>query len=603
MFAALAHAGATQTLLHRFEGTPADGVSPVGLIAASDGNFYGTTVGQLGLNFGTVFRLTPAGELATLFAFDGTGGIGPLGKLFEATDGNFYGETYNGPTGSGTIFRISPTGTHSVVYTFSALGGSSINADGARPAGGLIQASDGNFYGNTQSGGQHSWGVIFKLTPAGALTVLHDFDVSASGGGFGGTPWGGLVEAPDGYLYGTTQLGGDFGYGSVFRISKDGDFATLFSFRAIGVAGNNNGGSPLGGLIVGSDGNLYGTTSAGGQFRGGSGFEFGTIYRITPAGEMTILYTFVHAEDGAIPVAELSTRGDGILYGVTNNAGAYNSGTVFRINEDGSSFASLYSFGETAYPLPYADGNCAFAGIVPATDGVLYGTTEFGGYEVNGGCYGMGIAYKLDPPAILPSASITVTPSAFVVGGSATLQWTSSNATSCHGHYGWVDANLPLSGSRVVTPSSVGTYPYYLFCTGSGGTAVANAAVVVNPAPPTLNLSIRPATIDKGQIATLGWSADGADSCVAGGDWSGIWDPTGSVGVAPSPAVTSNFTYALACTGAGGTVMRSVTLIVRVDSGPPSGGSGGGGGGSFDGAWFLLLALFLQLQPARRVTH
>jgi uncharacterized repeat protein (TIGR03803 family) len=205
------------TTLHSFNG--ADGEGPIaGLVQATDGSLYGTTVGggnstcyPSANGCGTIFKITSTGSFATLYNFQGNDGSRPYGALVQGSDGNLYGTTTGTGYGS-TVFKISLSGTLTTLY-------SPFSDDDGAPLGTLIQATDGNFYGTTEGGGQRcppSCGTIFQITPAGLLTKLYTFD-----GSDGNTPYGGLVQATDGSFYGTTAYGGTAGDGSVFHISID----------------------------------------------------------------------------------------------------------------------------------------------------------------------------------------------------------------------------------------------------------------------------------------------------------------------------------------------------------------------------------------------
>lgn len=241
------------TTLHSFNET--DGSTPVGtLIQASDGNFYGTTLYGGGNGGGTVFKITPGGAFTTLYSFcshiNCTDGGNPFAGLLQGKDGNFYGVTASGGNNYGVIFSITPAGLYRVLYSFS-------RADGASPSGSLVQSSDGSFYGTTARAG-----TIFQVTPEGVLTTL---------GAPGGYPYAGLVQATDGSLYGTGYTGNN-GYGSVFEFAlPQGPLTTLYNFCfqpncADGLA-------PLAGLVQGTDGKLYGTTSYGGASASGTAFS------------------------------------------------------------------------------------------------------------------------------------------------------------------------------------------------------------------------------------------------------------------------------------------------------------------------------------------
>ena len=258
--------------------------------------------------------------LTTIHSFTGgsDGGL-PQAALVQGSDGNFYGTTFGGgPYGVGTVFRISSSSTFTNLYSFT--GGS----DGLSPQAGLVQGSDGNFYGTTLYGGDFFSGNVFAITSLGIFTNLYSF----TGGSDGLSPQAALVQGSDGNFYGTTagfaNLGsGSFGRstGTVFRISSSGIFTNLYSFT-----GGSDGGSPQAGLVQGSDGNFYGTTFGGGVY--GSGSVFG----ITSPGILTNLYSFTGGSDGGSPQAGLVQGRDGNFYGTTFGGGLYGSGTVFKLS-------------------------------------------------------------------------------------------------------------------------------------------------------------------------------------------------------------------------------------------------------------------------------
>ncbi len=258
----------TLTTLYSFCGQPgcADGDGPIaGLALGSDGNFYGTTEGG-GVTYGTVFKITPTGNLTTLHSFDGTDGYEPT-TIIQASDGNFYGVTpLDGPTGSGTVFKITPGGAFTTLYAFCM---QSECADGSAPSG-LIQATNGNFYGTT-SGGGIKYGTIFKMTPGGSLTTMHEFE-----GTDGSNPYGDLIQATDGNLYGTTAASGTgaYGnYGTIFKMKLGGTLETLYDF--CNQSRCSDGGMPIGELIQSTAGDFYGVTLEGGTDDDGTAFSLG----------------------------------------------------------------------------------------------------------------------------------------------------------------------------------------------------------------------------------------------------------------------------------------------------------------------------------------
>ena len=351
---------AVLTTLYSFT-NGSDGASPSALVEGRDGNFYGTANGGDD-GVGTVFRVTPQGEPTTLYSF--TGGVddgAPNSGLVEGTDGNFYGTTYGVNGHAGTVFRLTPAGVLTTLHSFSG-------SDGDSPLAGLVQGSDGNFYGTTSLGGANFDGTVFRVTPAGAFTLLHSFGGTDFGDGF--YVYAGLVQGSDGNFYGATSAGGSGGGGTVFKITPAGALTTLCSLPtssgnqigtlALGRDGNfygvsysdgynaNDAGSvfqvtpagvltvlhtfdgsdgyqPNAPLVQGGDGNLYGTT-AGSGIAGSDG----TVFQITPAGMLTTLYRFTGGIDGAYP-ATLIQGSDGSLHGTAGAGGADADGTIFNL--------------------------------------------------------------------------------------------------------------------------------------------------------------------------------------------------------------------------------------------------------------------------------
>lgn len=334
----------TFTTLVNFNG--GNGSTPylMSLCQGTDGNLYGTTETGGANGQGTVFKMTPTGLQTTLYNFDDAPGATPLAGLVLGTDLNFYGTTYNGGHQShGTVFKITPSGSLTTLYSFCSQAGC---ADGADPWSALVQATDGAFYGTTAVGGANGQGTVFKITSEGALTILHSF---AGYPTEGGNPFAGLVQATDGNFYGTTMSGGAFGYGTVFKITSAGALTTLYSFNL------TDGRLPSAALLQGSDGNFYGTTLEGGVSNSCT-FGCGTVFKISLEGALTTLHSF-DSTDGAEPQAPLAQATDGNLYGTTVEGGANNScgngcGTIFRITLEGT-LKTLHNFDSTdgSYPL------------------------------------------------------------------------------------------------------------------------------------------------------------------------------------------------------------------------------------------------------------
>jgi uncharacterized repeat protein (TIGR03803 family) len=364
-----------------------DGASPrASVIQASDGNLYGTTLSGGSGSYGTVFKIsnpTTSPTETVIHAF--TGGVDggwPYSPLLQASDGNLYGTTFVGGSGSacgggscGVVFRIgnlSTVPTFSVIYDFA--GGS----DGSDPEAALIQASDSNLYGTTPYGGSSGSGTVFKITNLGT-TPVESIVYSFSGGMFdGATPRVALVQASDGNLYGTTDSGGSNGSGTIFKIRIQSGTPTesvIYNFPSSTLEYYSS-------LIQASDGNLYGSMGYVGPGCGG-GSDCGQVYRVSnlaTSPTFVQIYSFLGGTDGAVPSA-LFQANDGFLYGTTvygggtTDCGGLGCGTVFQlINLAGTPTESvIYSF------TGGGDGAGPSASVIQASDRNLYGTAQNGG--------------------------------------------------------------------------------------------------------------------------------------------------------------------------------------------------------------------------------
>jgi uncharacterized repeat protein (TIGR03803 family) len=387
---AIALSAQTLTTLHSFGGP--DGAYPLaGLVQATNGYLYGTTEGgganAYGVYEGTVFKMTPSGALTTLYGFSppvgtATEGANPVAGLIQATNGDFYGITEDGGANCfncGTVFKITPSGALTILYAFPSP---------YFPVAGLVQATNGYLYGTTSGGPS----IVFKITPAGTLTTVYNFCSVNSPAECtdGADASAGLVQATDGNLYGTTAVGGAHGIGSelgpgtVFKITPSGTLTTLYSFDG------SDGYYPVAGLVQATDGNFYGTTEYGGAYGGG------TVFKITPSGTLTTLYSFCAQSgctDGEYPVAGLVQATDGNFYGTTEYGGAnssgsgVNAGTVFKITPSGT-LTTLYNFCSQSN---CTDGYFPCAGLVQATNGYLYGTTYSGGANNKGTVFSLSV--------------------------------------------------------------------------------------------------------------------------------------------------------------------------------------------------------------------
>lgn len=301
----------------------------------------------------------------------------PAAALVMATNGWLYGTTYyGGDHGQGTIFKISTNGVYSNVWHFTG------GADGAFPWAPLLAASDGNLYGTTTTGGTNSNGVVFRLTTAGAYSVLYAFGWNPDGS----FPRGGLIQGADGALYGTTVYGGsDFSYGTVFKITLGGVYTQLWSF-----ANGSDGRHPQAKLVQGSDSALYGTCPYGGSN------DYGTVFRITTNGVLQPLWSFTGGVAGSHPYGELAAGTGGVFVGQTYSGGSNGYGCVFNITTNGT-FTSRWSFRYTQ------DGGYPESGLIRATNGFFYGTARDGGTNYGGAIFkigqtgGLAGVWALDP--------------------------------------------------------------------------------------------------------------------------------------------------------------------------------------------------------------
>jgi uncharacterized repeat protein (TIGR03803 family) len=354
----------TEIVLYSFGSEP-DGFHPFGPLLREHGNFYGTTEFGGASRLGTVFELTAAGAEKVLYSFTGPDGQNPAAGLIGDAEGNLYGTTSTGGTSLiyGTVFEVTSTGTEKTLYSFTG------GADAATPYAGLTRDAQGNLYGTTLHGGNgaRGEGTVFEITSAGTEKVLHRFH-----GADGQNPAAGLTPDAQGNLYGTTIGGGAFGHGTVFVLTSAGAEKVLYSFT-----GGADGSQPWSGLILDTQGDLYGTT----LFGGASGL--GTVFEITPAGAENVLYSFSGA-DGQNPIGELVRDAQANLYGTTQFGGASGGGTVFELTSTGIEKV-LYGFtGGT-------DGSEPVAGVIRDPQGNLYGTTE------NGGASGVGTIFEVIP--------------------------------------------------------------------------------------------------------------------------------------------------------------------------------------------------------------
>ncbi|MGC9948411.1 MAG: choice-of-anchor tandem repeat GloVer-containing protein [Bryobacteraceae bacterium] len=404
-------ASGQETVLYTFAGGAAGSQPQAGVTRDSAGNLYGTANGGTA-GAGIVYELDPEGQLTPLYAFPMGVGYNSYAGVVRDAAGNLYGTTYQGgPANAGAVYKLDAAGRYTMLYGFTG------GADGSNPMAGVVRDPAGNLYGTTQYGGATGAGVVYKLDPAGRETVLHSFTGSPDGA----YPTAGVIRDSAGNLYGATPWGGASGGGVVYKVDPSGQETVLYSFNA--VAG---GFSPYSGVIEDPDGNLYGTTCCGGSGEG-------VVYKLDPSGQETVLYNFVGGSQAGSPTPDLTRDGAGNLYGTTNYDGPGNGGVVFKLDTAGN-FAILYSFtggadggfpearvildaagnlygtttagGVDGHGVVYkldtagqetvlhaftggADGGSPYAGLIFDPAGNLYGTTTAGGNDT------VGVVFKL----------------------------------------------------------------------------------------------------------------------------------------------------------------------------------------------------------------
>jgi uncharacterized repeat protein (TIGR03803 family) len=400
-----------------------------GVAQGEDGIFYGTTMDGGAESMGAAYTVTSTGVVTTLHSFcedpNCSDGEYPTGSLIQGSDGNFYGadDPGEGTSNDGLLFKLSPAGEFSSFYDFCAKANC---ADGSGPSTNLIMGSDGNFYGVTNLGGAQDKGTVFRITPAGSLTTLYSFcSVGGSSCTDGAEPFGGLVQGSDGNLYGTTEYGGSSTYtfyaGTVFRLTPAGVFATLHSF-CTAADSCPDGEAPASALVEASDGNFYGTTISGGS--SGQAEGAGTAFRITPSGTLTTLHIFCESSgdcaDGA-NTSGLNLGSDGNLYGATSTGNSTGGGTAFQLTTSGT-LTTIYAFCSVG---GCADGSFPTGGFIQGSDGVLYGTAQ------QGGDGSVGAVFKLTASPALPApAQLALTSTVIDLGKPVSISWQVLNAYS-----------------------------------------------------------------------------------------------------------------------------------------------------------------------------
>jgi uncharacterized repeat protein (TIGR03803 family) len=362
----------------------------------------------------------------------------PNAGVIQGADGNFYGTTQVGGTRDvGTVYRMTPAGVVTVLHSFTG-------PDGADPFAALVRASDGNFYGSTALGGPGTPvgglsgnGVIFRISPSGTYTVIHAFD-----GPSGRIPEAALIQGADGNLYGTTLAGGATGNGTIFRISLGGAFTVLRSFSGA------DGSQPEAPLAIGPDGNFYGTTAGGGAFNGG------VVFRISPAGAFAVLRSFTFTPpDGNTLRGGLALGADGNFYGTTEFGGTHAQGIVFRISPAGA-FAVVHSF-------KGAEGANPITGLTRASDGKFYGVCGFGGVFTNGTLFSMTPAGAVTLLHSFSGGADGALPAGRLIQATGGAIWGTTLLGGGEGSDGTVFRFIPTPGPATTTTAVPVNHPFF----------------------------------------------------------------------------------------------------------------------------------------------
>ena len=356
----------TPTVLHGFSDVSTDACQPEGnIVQGRDGNMYGIGLYCGTNNTGAVYKISPSGTESVIYNFSSNYSFCFSG-LTVGSDGNFYGTCFSTPAGSGAgaIFKLTPAGVFTDLHDFT-----NVNGD-TEPLYAPIQAADGNYYGVT---GYYPYtcGTVYQLTAAGVYKNLHTFSGSDCG------PASSLIQGSDGNLYGTLYdcaLGNTLG--CVYKISTAGVLKEIYGFTSA------SGYDPCTGVIQGKDGSLYGATNTG------AANNFGSIYKLTTAGVFTDMHDFVQTTDASCvdnvgrTNVDLTQVTDGSFYGVNGSYGPNGNGSIYKLT-------AAKVFTDFLFPNPAVDGDAPLTTLLQNTNGILYGTTPAGGPTSCASCAGV----------------------------------------------------------------------------------------------------------------------------------------------------------------------------------------------------------------------
>ena len=562
--------GQAVTIIHNFVAT--DGTNPfAGLTQSSNGTLYGTTANGGNNGQGSLYEIDPLGNETVLHSFLDpnvpSDGYSPYAPVTQAANGNFYGTTiFGGTDANGIVYELSSQGQYTVLHNF---GDGSVTNDGMKPQARIIQGADGLFYGITTLGGStanepNGGGTVFQMTPAGGITIIHAFaDGSVANDGI--NPIGGLVQGPDGTLYGAAPyniFGGTSG--SIFSVTPQGVYAVLHRFADGSV--QNDGATPNGDLVQGADGNFYGTTEFGGSRNDG------TVYKITPQGQVTILHSFLDGSimnDGTFPTSGLVLASDGNFYGMTSAGGALNLGTIFKVTPQGA-VTILHSFMDGTIPSDgFQSSQSATGQLVQGSDGNLYGATH------NGGGFGYGTVFqvRLGVPALVGPVNANATS-----GVPFTFPLLVTNSPTAY-----VSSTLPsglsinqTTGVISGTPTAPGTFPVLVTLTNANGSNQVPITITVAPPTAALLTSSPAAYGTVGVPFTYVTTASASPTAFAdGGEGSPTLPPGLSIDpnsgiISGTPTVSGAYAVSLLISNAQGNALSQLTITISSSPATPS---------------------------------
>ncbi len=457
------------SLLHSFNNT--DGASPQDVVTFdSQGNLYGTTSNGGAYDAGTVFKIDSQGNFSLLHSFnynDPTDGAFPQASVTVDSQGNLYGTTELGGAndvangGDGTVWKMDPNGHHfSLLHSFNF-------SDVNEPFASVTLDRQGNLYGTTELGGSYDHGTVYKIDTQGNFSLLHSFNINDSSDG--SYPLASVTLDSQGNLYGTTSGGGGYGYGTVFKMDSNGNnFILLHSFTF------PYGAYPQASVTLDSQGNLYGTTSQG------SGYGYGTVFKMDTNGNNFILlhsFNIYNRSDGATPTSSVTLDSQGNLYGTTELGGANGGGTVFKIVTLGN-FSLLHSFNSSIR----TDGWYPY-GVALDSQGNLYGTTLYGGAYANGNNFGYGTVFELANNITTPTVSFTYhgfvhRPGSHTISQQITITNTSGAALT--GPFNLVVSGLPSNITLIhATGATAFNYPGSPYITLGSSSLAPGASITV----------------------------------------------------------------------------------------------------------------------------